>query len=218
MGSIVFVRMVDGWLVLLLASLSSWLLFSAKLLPSVLWSLIGGGVIAVSITAIMLLVLLLKRSLPDWLPDRIKQMIQVFHTGMWPRTKEIIPIAVLTILIWVLETLWIYLLVLAFGFKLSLLQAVFLTMIPLLASAFPLTPSGAGVVELTMFGCLRVLGISSPIAVSITVVNRFADYWLHIGLGLLIWAVRHVIGLRTWREVPLEDVASLDGSPETALS
>jgi type IV secretory pathway TrbD component len=54
--------------------------------------------------------------------------------------------------------------------------------------------------------------------VSITVVNRFADYWLHIGLGLLIWAVRHVIGLRTWREVPLEDVASLDGSPETALS
>jgi uncharacterized protein (TIRG00374 family) len=137
---------------------------------------------------------------------------------MWPRTKEIIPIAVLTILIWVLETLWIYLLVLAFGFKLSFLQAVFLTMIPLLASAFPLTPSGAGVVELTMFGCLRVLGISSPIAVSVTVVNRFADYWLHIGLGLLIWAVRHVIGLRTWREVPLEDVASLDGSPETALS
>jgi len=218
MGSIVFVRMVDGWLVLLLASLSSWLLFSAKLLPSVLWSLIGGGVIAVSITAIMLLVLLLKRSLPDWLPDRIKQMIQAFHTGMWPRTKEIIPIAVLTILIWVLETLWIYLLVLAFGFKLSLLQAVFLTMIPLLASAFPLTPSGAGVVELTMFGCLRVLGMSSPIAVSVTVVNRFADYWLHIGLGLLIWAVRHVIGLRTWREVPLEDVASPDGSPETAMS
>ena len=166
----------------------------------------------------MLLVLLLKRSLPDWLPDRIKQMIQAFHTGMWPRTKEIIPIAVLTILIWVLETLWIYLLVLAFGFKLSLLQAVFLTMIPLLASAFPLTPSGAGVVELTMFGCLRVLGMSSPIAVSVTVVNRFADYWLHIGLGLLIWAVRHVIGLRTWREVPLEDVASPDGSPETVLS
>ena len=218
MGSIVFVRMVDGWLVLLFALLSSWLIFSATLLPSIFWSLIGGSVIALSLTGIMLLILLLQRSLPAWLPERVKQMIHAFHVGMWPGAREIFPIALLTILIWVLETLWIYLLVMAFGLRLSLVEAVFLTMIPLLASAFPLTPSGAGVVELTMFGCLRVLAVSSPVAVSITVVNRFADYWLHIGLGLLIWAMRHIVGLRTWREVPLEDFPSPDASPEKPLS
>ena len=74
----------------------------------------------------------------------------------------------------------------------------------LLASAFPLTPSGAGVVELTLFSCLRVVGVAAPIAVSVTAVNRFIDYWLHIGLGLVVWALRHKIGLRSWREVPLE--------------
>jgi len=84
-------------------------------------------------------------------------------------------------------------------------EAIFLTMIPLLASAFPLTPSGAGVVEITLFSCLRVVGISIPIAGSLTVVNRFIDYWLHIALGVLTWALRRVIGFRTWRDMPIQD-------------
>jgi uncharacterized protein (TIRG00374 family) len=79
-------------------------------------------------------------------------------------------------------------------------------MIPLLASAFPFTPSGAGVVEITLFSCLRVVGVSIPIAGSLTVVNRFIDYWLHIGLGVLTWSIRRVIGLHSWRDVPHGDI------------
>jgi hypothetical protein len=41
-------------------------------------------------------------------------------------------------------------------------------------------------------------------------VNRFIDYWLHIGLGVLAWALRRVIGLRTWRDVPLRDLQEAD--------
>jgi len=120
---------------------------------------------------------------------------------MWPQTGEIIPIAGLTLAIWVLETLWIFFLVLGFGKTLSGTEAVFLTMIPLLASGFPLTPSGAGVVDITLFSCLRVVGVASPLAMSITVVNRFIDYWLHIGLGLLVWAMRERLGIRAVRDV-----------------
>jgi len=217
MGSIVFLRMVDAWIVLLLASLASWVLFSGRLVPSVVWSLIGGVMIAVAVTCIMLVFFLFKKSLPSWLPERVQHMIQAFHTGMWPRPGEIIPIAILTMLVWALETLWIFFLAVAFGLELGPAEAVFLTMIPLLASAFPFTPSGAGVVELTLFSCLRVVGVSAPIAVSLTVVNRFIDYWLHIGLGLVTWSIRRSIGLRTWREVPLEDLQR-STAPETSLS
>jgi len=69
------------------------------------------------------------------------------------------------------------------------------------------------VVEITLYSCLRVLGLSSPIAGSLTVVNRFLDYWLHIALGVLTWSVRRVIGLRTWRDVPLKDFGKPD-SPD----
>jgi uncharacterized membrane protein YbhN (UPF0104 family) len=85
-------------------------------------------------------------------------------------------------------------------------------MIPLLASAFPLTPAGAGVVEITLYSCLRVVGVASPIAASLTVVNRFIDYWLHIALGVVTWALRRFIGLRTWRDVPLKESGKPDSS------
>ena len=205
LGSIVFLRMLDAWIILTLASLVCWILFADHLPRAVVWSLIGGGIIAVGATSIMVVFFLFKRRLPGWIPQKIQQMIQAFHTGMWPRPKELFPIAVLTVMIWVLETVWIFALLLAFGIQFGLTEAVFLTMIPLLASAFPITPSGAGVVEITLYSCLRVLGLSSPIAGSLTVVNRFLDYWLHLVLGVLTWSVRRVIGLRTWRDVPLKN-------------
>ena len=206
LGSIVFLRMVDAWIVLMLAALSCWILFAAHLPRAVVWSLIGGVIIAVGATSVMVIFFLFKQKVPGWIPEKIQQMIQAFHTGMWPRAKELVPIAVLTLIIWVLETAWIFALLQAFGVSFGLTEAVFLTMIPLLASTFPVTPSGAGVVEITLYSCLRVLGLSSPIAGSVTVVNRFLDFWLHIGLGAVTWSLRRVIGLRTWRDVPLTNV------------
>ena len=216
MGSIVFLRMIDAWIILMLASLASWLLFAAHLPRAVTWSLIGGGIIAVGATTIMLVFFLFKKKLPGWIPEKVQQMIQAFHTGMWPRPKELFPITVLTAVIWLLETLWIFCLVLAFNLQIGPAEAIFLTMIPLLASAFPLTPSGAGVVEITLYSCLRVVGVSTPIAASLTVVNRFIDYWLHIALGVIMWALRRFIGLRTWRDVPLKESGKPDSSEITA--
>jgi len=128
----------------------------------------------------------------------------------------LLPIGILTIFIWALETLWIFFLLLAFDLQTSPVEAVFLTMIPLLASAFPITPSGAGVVEITLYSCLKVVGVTSPVAGSLTVVNRLVDYWLHIVLGMLIWALRRVLGLRTWRDVPLKNFQDAGSTSITA--
>ena len=212
LGSLVFLRMVDAWVILALALPASWLLFSAKLPKAVFWALIGGGILALAATAVMVIFFLLQKSLPGWLPEKIKGIIRAFQTGMWPQARETLPIAGLTVAIWVLETLWIFFLGLGFGITLSGTQAVFLTMIPLLASAFPLTPSGAGVVDITFFSCLRVVGVASPLAVSITVANRFIDYWLHIGLGLLVWAMRERIGFRAMRDVTASGPLRTDAS------
>ncbi|MBT8369212.1 MAG: flippase-like domain-containing protein [Deltaproteobacteria bacterium] len=212
LGSIVFLRMIDAWIVLLLAALASWMLFADRLPGAVFWSLIGGAIIAAGATSIMLVFFLFKKKLPGWIPQKIQQMIQAFHTGMWPRAKELFPIAILTITIWVLETVWIFCLTLAFDLHIGSAEAIFLTMIPLLASAFPFTPSGAGIVEITLFSCLRVVGVTAPIAGSLTVINRFIDYWLHIALGVLTWAIRRIIGLRTWRDVPLKKYRANDSA------
>jgi uncharacterized protein (TIRG00374 family) len=200
-GSIVFLRMLDAWIVFSLAAVFTWTLLSIRLPHSVFWALMGGGVIALGSSLFMLLLFFLDKSLPAWIPPRIEGMVHAFRKGMQPPLSETPTILGLTAIIWILETLWITFLVMGFGVTLGLSEAVFLTMIPLLASAFPLTPAGAGAVELTLFSCLRLVGITAPLAESITLLNRFIDYWLHIALGGLMWLFRRRLGLRTWREV-----------------
>lgn len=199
-GSIVFQRTLDAWVLLSAALFSSWLMLSAQFPSSVLWALIGGMVIALASTLLMLTFFLLDKSVPRRVPARVTVLIRAFRNGMWPATTQMPPICGYTLAVWTLEMLWIYLLMHGFKITPTLAETVFLTTIPLLASAFPFTPSGAGMVELTMFSCLRLIGIASPLAGSITLVNRLLDYVLHIGLGILMWLFRRQLGLRTWTE------------------
>jgi uncharacterized protein (TIRG00374 family) len=204
LGSIVFLRMVDAWMVLILAAAASWYLFSTAFPRPVAWALVIAFLIAIATTAVIVVFLVLKRSLPAWIPETVRQRISAFHTGMLPDPKEIVPLLFLTTVIWGMETMWLFLLARAFTVNLDAGEALFLTMIPVIVTAFPLTPSGAGAVELTLFGCLRLVGVAAPLAVSLTVVNRFIDFWLHIVLGALAWVFRRAIGLRTWKDKPVE--------------
>jgi uncharacterized protein (TIRG00374 family) len=199
-GSIVFQRMIDAWIVVSLSFAASTVLLPAQLPESLKWALFGGCMIAVIASLIMLLFFFLDRAVPDWVAKRFVDLIRAFRKGMWPKGDQLFPILGNSALIWLLETLWVYFLARGFGLSLSPGSTLFLTMLPLLATAFPLTPAGAGVVELTLFSCLRVVGVDAPLATSITLLNRFIDYWLHIGLGVLVWTFSERLGLRTWRE------------------
>ena len=202
LGSIVFQRAVDAWMVLFLAAAASWNLFAANMPRPVIWALIIACLFAVAATAVIIVFIVLKRAVPSWVPEIVRQRISAFQTGMLPEPAEIMPVLFLTMVIWALESLWIFLLLRAFGLHPGAGEAVFLMTIPVIATVFPFTPSGAGAVELTLFGSLRLVGVASPLAVSLTVVNRFIDFWLHIVLGFLVWMFRRTIGLRTWRDHP----------------
>lgn len=202
LGSIVFQRTVDAWIVLLLAAATSWSLFSAGLPAPVVWALALASLFTIAITGVMVGFSVMKKSLPSWVPVSFRQRIAAFRKGMLPERAELIPILCLSAIIWFLESLWVFLLLRAFGLHPGAGEAVFLMAIPVIASVFPFTPSGAGAVELSLFVSLRLIGIASPLAVSLTLVNRFIDFWLHIFLGTLVWLFRKQIGLRTWKDTP----------------
>jgi uncharacterized protein (TIRG00374 family) len=202
LGSIVFQRTVDAWIVLFLAAAASWRLFSTGLPGPVFWALALAGLFTVAVTAVLVVFSVLNKALPTFVPESFRQRIAAFREGMLPERAEIVPVLFLSAIIWSLESLWIFLLLRAFGLQEGALEAVFLMAIPVIASVFPFTPSGAGAVELSLFGSLRLIGIASPLAVSVTIVNRFIDYWLHIVLGTLVWLLRRKIGLQTWKDVP----------------
>jgi len=201
MGSIVFLRMIDAWVVLGVGAVASWLVFSQALPDSVAQTLLLGGVVAVVASLALVTILALHkahRAGPLRLPESLRRRLDGFRTGMWPDRRHFVSIVFLTALIWTLEVAWMAGLARAFDVSLGLGELLFVTMVPLLASAFPLTPSGAGVVDWTILGCLRAVGVGA-VAEPLTVLNRVIDYWLHVFLGLVLWALRGRLGLRTWR-------------------
>lgn len=200
LGSIVFLRMVDAWAVVALAVPAAWIAFAHRLPPTVERALLLGLLLAVLIPLALAVLLALHRLPERWVPAALLRRLGEFRTGLWPRPGELATIGGLTLAIWGLETLWIHWLLRAFGIELGLAPLLLVTMLPILASAFPLTPSGAGVVELTLFGVLRTLEVAAAPAASLTLINRAIDYWLHILLGILAFGFRERLGLRTWRE------------------
>ena len=214
LGSLAFVRMIDAWVVLGLAGISSYLLFAEALPSWVLGGLTFGAALAVVATGIIATSFLLGRGgagLPAWLerrlPESITARVASFRTGILPGRAQLLPVAALTAVIWSLEFAWIGGLAAGFDIELTAVELVFLTMIPLLASTVPATPSGAGVVEASLFYCLRAVHVGSPAAAAFTVLNRLIDFWLHIALGVVTWALRDRLHLRTWREPPEQSAA-----------
>src|SRR5215831_6726444 len=53
MGALIFLRMVDAWVVLLFAVLASWWLFAIRLPRAVLWSLLLGVCVAGGVTLVL---------------------------------------------------------------------------------------------------------------------------------------------------------------------
>ena len=134
LGSLVFLRMIDAWIVLVLAALSSWFVFTSRLPSNVVWVLGGGLLLAMAITGGLLVFALVRSSAWSWVPPQVSEMIEAFRGTMWPAKGDRIPIAGLTAVIWSLESLWMLCLVSAFGWDLSLAEVIFVTQIPLLAS------------------------------------------------------------------------------------
>src|SRR5215475_5534892 len=96
LGALVFLRMVDAWVVLLLAALASWWLFATSLPRAVLWSLLLGVGVAGGVTLVLLVCGLSTMVLPTWIPARGQQMLHTFHIGMRPPLPQLGLIIVLT--------------------------------------------------------------------------------------------------------------------------
>jgi uncharacterized membrane protein YbhN (UPF0104 family) len=201
-GSLVFLRILDAWVILGAAVASSVALSTAQLPPAVRLTLGGGAAMALVASTAVFLLFLFRWAPSHWPGKRLRDIMNLVRLGLLPRRRELLPIAGLTVLIWGMETGCLALMAKAFEVGLGPAEAVFVTTLPAIASGFPLTPGGLGAVDLTLVGSLRILDVVGLVAVSITIVNRFFDYWLHLAMGVLMWVGRRWIGFRTWRDVP----------------
>lgn len=163
----------------------------------------GGGaaawgllITAVSLAAGMGLLLLamrrahglLLRRLPGWLAGRYER----FHQGAtgsfggWPLTT------LLGLLAWLAEALRMTLVAQALGLDLGLPLLVFLTIANSLLTLVP-TPGGLGAVESGVAGLAAQMGrLAASSAAALILVDRAITYLSVIGVGALLFLLRHL--------------------------
>lgn len=123
---------------------------------------------------------------------RIKSILDNFDTGLMilKNKNEIGIIFIYSVAIWLNETIFAYSVFLAFNLQLSILAAVFLTMMLTLGMLIPSSPGSIGILQIMAITALAPFGVEKVTALSISIV-----------LQILILSVTTIIGaLCLWRE------------------
>ncbi|MCK9582976.1 MAG: flippase-like domain-containing protein [Endomicrobiales bacterium] len=89
-----------------------------------------------------------------------------------------------SICMWILAFAQSYLILLAFGIKLSVSKIFLYLVVPMLVSILPSTPGSFGIWELGAVGTLSLFGIEKSLAIAISFTNHFAGFIISFMFGL----------------------------------
>ncbi len=130
-----------------------------------------------------------------FLPQRIVEFYDRFEQGVFGALKrrQLPPLGVLGVAIWMTEALRLYFVVLALGFpgvELGISGAVFVALIGSLLTAVPLSPAGLGIVEAGIVGVLTlVYGVPLAEATAIALLDRVISVFSVIVFGSILYAI-----------------------------
>ncbi len=197
LGTVALERLADISVVALFLTLISLIqlpVFSRQLS----WMLIPLGISILLFTTLVLLGNRVKelldfstnRFLPEKISDFLREAIDGFNNL---NKNQYMVVIILTTLRWSINILAFYIVALSSGNSISLATAAILTGIMTLVSSLPITPAGAGAVELSATGLLAFLGYSNSAAATIVILQR--------SLGVAVMALVGIVLLN------LEDIS-----------
>ena len=196
-GTVFIERILDLFVIAILGIAAGFWSFRSGLPPAI-QVVFGIGVVVVVVLAAGLLTMRnfgrrILVALP--LPAKIVEFYDRFEEGVFSAmVLRRLPILVfVTVLVWLTESLRLWLVVQALGFpevSLGLSGAVFVALIGSLLTAVPLSPAGLGIVEAGVVGVLTVAyGVPLPEATAIALLDRVISVFSIIVLGSLTYVI-----------------------------
>ncbi|MGZ6339847.1 MAG: lysylphosphatidylglycerol synthase transmembrane domain-containing protein [Candidatus Limnocylindrales bacterium] len=214
-GTVFIERILDLFAIAILGLAAGFWSFRNGLPPAIQIVAVLGVVVVVALAVLLMTMRNFGRAiivrLP--LPVRFIELYDRFEHGVFGAVglRDLPPLAVLTVLVWVTESLRLYLVVRALGLPgvdLGLSGSVFVALIGSLLTAVPLTPAGLGVVDGGMiFVLTTAYGISIESAGAIVLLDRAISVFTIIILG----ALAYVVSAKPRGE------GRIDGTPAPAL-
>ncbi|HEU5012910.1 MAG TPA: lysylphosphatidylglycerol synthase transmembrane domain-containing protein [Roseiflexaceae bacterium] len=190
-GTIFTERLLDMIVLFALLVISAWSVFGASLPPNAKWVFALGLVLVIIIVMGLAAMRFLSPFIRRVVPQRVEPMYASFEAGtlgaLKPRSFPLL--FVLTSLVWLGESLRLFLVIEAMGgLSMRLPSVIFVALMGSLLTTIPATPGGLGVVEGGVTGVLSALfGIAAPVAAAVAVLDRVINYWSIVVGGLIVY-------------------------------
>ena len=191
-GTIFAERLLDMIVLFTLLVVSGWSVFGTRLPESARYAF-GFGlllviVIVVGLAAMRFLSPLIRRIVPR----RLEPIYGSFEAGTLGslRARSLPILFALTSLVWLCESLRLFLVIEAVGgLGLRLPAVIFVALMSSLLTTIPATPGGLGVVESAIIVVLRssLFGISAALASAVALLDRVINYWSIVIFGFILY-------------------------------
>lgn len=131
----------------------------------------------------------LRSTLPKALLDRAIGVIDLFGKGISILTEghAVLLLIVLTILVWGLEALAVYFMLIAFNIDATPLMACLLVVVLNLSFVLPITPGNIGIAQSLSIILLAPFGVSKAAALAYSIASQGITYTVIIVLGLIFF-------------------------------
>jgi uncharacterized protein (TIRG00374 family) len=193
-GTILAERVVDLLVLGVLLAVAAVVAFGAALPTAVLSLMELALALAVLLVIALAAMRLLGRRIRGWLPFRLQGKYGLFEEGTLQSFRALPSVTAYTTAIWLLEAARLYLVMLAIGVgRAHPAVPLFIGLAGALLTTIPVTPAGLGFVEsglvslVLLAGGLDLLaGISTPVALSIALLDRSITYLSLIVFGAVL--------------------------------
>jgi uncharacterized protein (TIRG00374 family) len=153
------------------------------------WMLFGLGLIAIGL-AVLGVIGFGRDWVERFVPKRFHGHYDLFHTAIFACLRRPFIPMVLSLVMWLMDGLRLYLVAASLHAGLSFELAVFVALMSALLTTIPITPAGLGVVEAAIIVVLKLVDIDADMAGSVAFLDRLIGYWSLIAVGLVLYLWR----------------------------
>lgn len=194
-GTILAERLIDLVMLVLVLLASGVIVFGlhapGRTQQAFVW---GGTVVLIGVIGVVILWLLRDR-LERFMPSQALTHYRRLHGGLFQVLANPLRPALLSVCIWLLDGLRVYLIARSLGWDLHISESIMVALISALVSVIPFTPAGLGFVETFMVTALTQIGVVASTAAAIALLDRVVTYLslIIVGVPLYFWVLRREV-------------------------
>lgn len=194
-GTILAERLIDLVILVTVLLASGLIVFGTHTPEKTQQAFIAGAVVVIVGVLGVTMFWLFRESLERVIPHRIMPHYQKVRDGLFTALARPLPPSIISMLLWLLDGLRVYLVAWALGYQISYPAGIMVALISALVSIVPFTPAGLGFVEGFMVTALTQIGVPASTAAAIALLDRVITYLslIVLGIPLYLWLLRREI-------------------------